>query len=84
MLNVTKSRLKPEQAGVWLGFALDLRKGKFLVPEDKVVKLAKSIDGILISSPVHVRWLASIVGQVISMSSAIGQVLAFTQELCML
>ena len=36
MLNITKSRLKPEQVGAWLGFTLDLREGKFLVPEDKV------------------------------------------------
>ena len=36
MVNITKSRLKPEQVGAWLGFTLDLRKGKFLVPEDKV------------------------------------------------
>ena len=36
VLNVTKSRLKPEQVGVWLGFTLDLREGKFLVPEYKV------------------------------------------------
>ena len=35
----------------------------------------KSIDGILASSPVHVRWLASAVGQIISMSLAIGQVI---------
>ena len=34
----------------------------------------KSIDGILASSSVHVRWLASAVGQIISMSLAIGQV----------
>ena len=34
----------------------------------------KSIDGILASSPVHVRWLASAVRQIISMSLAIGQV----------
>ena len=63
----TISRLKPEQVGAWLGFTLDLREGKFLVPEDKVARLVKSIDGILASSPVHVRWLASAVGSVYSM-----------------
>ena len=36
VLNVTKSRLKPEQVGAWLGFTLDLREGNFLVPDDKV------------------------------------------------
>ena len=36
MLNITKSRLKPEQVGARVGFTLDLREGKFLVPEDKV------------------------------------------------
>ena len=47
VLNITKSRQKPEQVGAWLGFTLDLREGKFLVPEDKVARLVKSIDGIL-------------------------------------
>ena len=74
VLNITMSRLKPEQVGAWLGFTLDLREGKFLVPEDKVARLVKSIDGILASSTVHVQWLASAVGQIISMSLAIGQV----------
>jgi len=66
VLNITKSRLKPEQVGVWLGFILDLKEGKLLVPEDKVALLVKSIDGILTSSSVHVRWLASAVGQIIT------------------
>ena len=74
MLNITKSRLEPEQVGVWLGFTLDLREGKFLAPEDKVARLVKSIDDIVASSTVHVQWLASAVGKIISMSLAIGQV----------
>ena len=53
----------------WL--SLDLREGKLSLPEDNVVKLVKlvTIGGILISSPVqHVQWLASAVGQIISMT----------------
>ena len=29
VLNVTKSRLQPEQVGRWLGFSLDLKEGFF-------------------------------------------------------
>ena len=49
---------------------------KNFVPEEKVAKLLWSIDSILNSSnsPVHVRWLASAVGKIISMSLAIGPV----------
>ena len=44
----------------WLGFAfaLDLREGKFLVPEDKVVKLVKLIDGVLIGQVTCLRTRA--------------------------
>ena len=53
---------------MWLGFSLDLRERKLLLPEDNVVKLV-TIGGILISSPVqHVQWLASAVGQIILMT----------------
>ena len=45
-----------------------------MVPEEKVSKLVKSIESILAPSLVHVRRLASCVGQIISMSLAIGPV----------
>ena len=74
VLNHSKSNLKPQQVGPWLGFQLDLNKGMFYVPEEKLLKLISSIKVILIHNRVCVRKLASIVGQTISMSLAIGPV----------
>ena len=74
VLNHSKSNLKPKQVGPWLGCQLDLNKGMFYVPEEKLLKLISSIKVILIHNRVCVRKSASIVGQIISMSLAIGPV----------
>ena len=78
VLNHSKSNLKPQQVSPWLGFQLDLNKGMFYVPEEKLSKLISSIKVILIASyianRVCVRKLASFVGQIISMGLAIGPV----------
>ena len=74
ILSDTKSKLQPQQVGLWLGFTLDLLEGRFLVPQDKVSRLAAAIDNVLPLGVVGTRVLASIVGQIISMSLAIGPV----------
>ena len=74
VLNIIKSRLTPQQIGQWLGFILNLIDGTFAAPEDKVARLMASIQSILASLLVHVRCLASAVGQIISMSLAVGPV----------
>ena len=82
-LNVQKSCFSPLQQGVWLGFVLDFEKGKIHIEEEKMVALIDSIDGILASHQmVHVCTLASVVGQIISMSRAIGYIASlFTRHL---
>ena len=74
ILNSAKSRLEPQQSGSWLGFVLDLREGKYFVPEKKISRLCNCIDSAFPSSHIRARVLASIVGQIISMSLAIGPV----------
>ena len=74
VLNKQKSCLEPQQEGVWLGFLLDLLGGMFYVPQEKVLKLNRSIDAVLQSRFVCARTLASITGQIISMSLAVGPV----------
>ena len=78
-----KSCFSPSQRGVWLGFALDFEKGKIYIEEEKMAALIVSIDGILASQQmVHVRALASVVGQIVSMSRAIGYLVRlFTRHL---
>jgi hypothetical protein len=36
VLNLSKSKLKPHQAGNWLGFPIDLALGCFHVPDEKI------------------------------------------------
>ena len=76
VLNRKKSCLEPQLEGVWLGFLLDLLKGMFCVPQEKVLKLnsSESIDGVLQSKFVCAHTLASITGQIISMGLAVGPV----------
>lgn len=74
VLNIAKSNLEPQQLVEWLGFTVDLQVGCFRVPEDKVSRLKSAIRCISPEMPVHARALASVVGQIISMSVALGPV----------
>ena len=67
VLNISKSRLAPQQNGQWLGFLLDLLNGRYLVPKAKISKLMHSIDSVLASRLVPACLLASITGQIIFM-----------------
>jgi hypothetical protein len=74
VLNIKKSRLAPHQVGEWLGFKIDLSLGCFIVPDDKIARLKTSLSSILQVYRVSVRAVASIVGQVMSMSLALGPI----------
>ena len=74
VLNIAKSQLEPRRVGRWLGFILDLESGCFKVPEEKVDRLKSVVHRVLPMSWVGVRLLASIVGQIISMSLALGPI----------
>ena len=76
MVNVAKSMLIPSQVGSWLGFVIDLGKGWFTVPPHKLQKLLDSVAKVApyIYGRVSVRAVASIVGQIISMSLAMGPI----------
>ena len=74
ILNRIKSKLSPQQTGQWLGIFLDVLTGRYFVPEEKIVKLMHSTDSVLASRLVPARLLASITGQIISMSLAIGPI----------
>ena len=74
VLNMEKSHLEPQQVGEWLGFVVNLDKGLFVVPVEKIKKLQSTIQCIPSGKSVSVRLLASVVGQIISMSLAIGPI----------
>ena len=66
--------LIPSQVGSWLGFVIDLGKGWFTVPPHKLQKLLDSVAKVAPYGRVSVRAVASIVGQIISMSLAMGPI----------
>ena len=74
VLNIPKSQLEPLRVGRWLGFILDLETGCFKVSEEKIERLKSVVQKVLPMSQVGVRLLASIVGQIMSMSLALGPI----------
>ena len=74
VLNVSKSHLEPVQIIDWLGFTVDLKRGCFSVPQHKIDRLKLAVMNIPLSDTATARCLASIVGQIISMSIAIGPI----------
>ena len=74
VINIDKSRFIPHQVGEWLGFTINLVSGCFRVPDDKIERLKSSVLGILHPGRVPARAVASIVGQIMSMSLALGPV----------
>ena len=74
VLNVIKTHLEPVQIIDWLGFVIDLREGSFSVPQHKIDRLKSAITNVSILGSITAHSLASIVGQIISMSLAIGPV----------
>ena len=74
VLSIDNCVLEPVQNGIWLGFSLNLLNGSFCVPHDKIARFQACIHSLNLDGMVHVKTLASIVGQIISMSVAIGPV----------
>ena len=52
VLNIAKSQQEPHQLGGWLGFIIDLCKGNFYVPKEKVDDLKTSIRQAYVQSHV--------------------------------
>ena len=57
---------------VFLGTVLDFKMGLISIPEECILKLKSSIDSCLQDNFISARGLASITGQIISMSCAVG------------
>ena len=72
VINEEKSDFEPRQKVTWLGFSLDLNQGNISVSEQRICKLQESLRRA--SPSMTVRQLASIVGQIVSMSLGLGSV----------
>ena len=67
-----KSVWTPTQQLPWLGHILNFKKGIIAIAEQKIQKLKQSIRFALSVNEIKVLKLASIAGQIIAMSLAIG------------
>lgn len=74
VLSASKSCSVPQLVYKWLGFIVNLYKGNFYIPKEKLESLISAIKSVHLLAKVPVRFLTSIVGKIISMSPAIGQV----------
>ncbi len=64
----------PAQSCKWLGFDLDFKAGRISVGEVKIEFYLCCIDRLLQVAPiVQARPVAGVIGQLISMSRAVGQ-----------
>ena len=72
--NDGKSVWQPTQKLVFLGTVLDFEEGLILIPERHILKLKSSLVSCLQKDQIVARDLASITGQVISMTCPVGNV----------
>ena len=72
--NTEKSNWVPSQCLTWLGFVIDLEKGKVVVPKEKLDALRGQLQQAMMSKFLTARSIASITGKIISMSIALGPV----------
>ena len=80
--NDEKSNWEPVQNLVFLGTVLDFETGLISIPEERILKLKSSIDSCLQDNVISARGLASITGQIISMSCAVGNVTRLLTRIC--
>ena len=76
VINEEKSIWEPVQIITWLGTVLDTNQGFSSVTEQRISKLKGNIDSVLKgdSMLVNVRSLATVVGQIISLTPCVGGV----------
>ena len=79
--NDQKSNWEPVQNLVFLGTVLNFETGLISIPEERI-KLKSSIDSCLQDNFISTRGLASITGQIISMSCAVGNVTRLLTRNC--
>ena len=74
VINKEKSRFTPSKQASWLGFDIDLAQGKIRVPQEKLHAVKLLLQTTVSESIVAVRLIASVVGKIIAMSLALGDI----------
>lgn len=79
LLATDKCQWFPHQQVIWLGHYLDMIEGKMFITEERISRLERAIDSLIyqierdLYSLIHVRVLASVIGQIISLQNVIGK-----------
>ena len=74
-----KCQWTPVQQVTWLGHYIDMESGRIFITQDRIKRLEVAIDSLLYQIErdqydlIHVKVLASIVGQIISLQNVIGK-----------
>ena len=74
VINLDKSKWEPCHTMEWLGFQIDLAKGEFSVPPNKISMLKSQLLEVKGAQLVPARKLASLIGKIVSMSIGLGPV----------
>ena len=74
VVHTVKSKWEPSQMCTWLGFVINLSSGHIQVPQEKIDNLRAQVREATQQTTLTARYIASIVGKIISMSIALGPV----------
>ena len=77
VVNEAKSSWVPCSTVQWLGFVVDMEQGCISVPPNKVFSLMDGLKTSLEAGVVEARFLASVIGKIISMCLVLGLVSRF-------
>jgi len=84
VVNLEKTQWSPSDRIEWLGFIVDLSKGEFTVPEDKIKALKLKLREVQSAGLVRAKCLASVIGKINSLSLGLGPVSRLMMHSCML
>ena len=82
MLAIDKCVWEPTMVVIWLGHILNFNENRLLITEDRIMRLENTVRSILFQirndklNLVAVRFLASVVGQIISLQSVFGKLVS--------
>ena len=79
LLAKEKCKWEPSLQAIWVGHDIDMQEAKLYITEEKIRRLEIAIESLLCQtekdqySLIHVRVLASVIGQIISLQHVIGK-----------
>ena len=79
LLAEEKCKWEPSLKAIWLGHDIDMQEAKLYITEERIRRLEIAIESLLCQtekdqySLIHVRVLASVIGQIISLQHVIGK-----------